>query len=472
MTKRIKFILNKELINAEFNPNSTLLDFIRKAKHLVGTKEVCKEGDCGACSVLCGELVNDKIVYKTINSCIYPLGNCNNKHIVTIEGLNQTNLNLQQKAFAENGASQCGFCTPGFIIATTGYLINNDEYNLDSAIKSLDGNICRCTGYGSIKRALTNIIDELQNQTSESRNEFLISQNIIPDYFKDIPELLSKLNAESVQNTGATESVNFISGGTDLFVQQAEKLLESDSAFMIENKLSYIKQTEEQIHIGAYVTFEEFKQSQIIKNLFGNLDESMNLIASLPIRNTATIAGNIANASPIGDLTIILLALNASLVLSDSSNKRAVQLKEFYKGYKRLAKERNEFIEEIYFNIPHEKYKINFEKVSKRKYLDIASVNSAALFIYDDNKIITANISAGGVAPVPLLLKNTSDYFSDKIISQINFGEVKPILENEISPISDVRGSADYKKLLLFQLIKAHFVESFYEFISLEDLNK
>jgi len=222
MTKEIKFILNDERINIDVNPNSTLLDFIRKIKHLPGTKEVCREGDCGACSVLSGELIEGKIFYKTINSCIYPLGNCTNKHIVTIEGLNQTKLNFQQNAFAENEAAQCGFCTPGFIIATTGFLINNENYNLESALKSLDGNICRCTGYGSIKRALTNIIRNIKPQSEQNRLDFLIESNVLPIYFKDIPNDLAKLESAAKESDNS-EWKNYISGGTDLFVQKAQE---------------------------------------------------------------------------------------------------------------------------------------------------------------------------------------------------------------------------------------------------------
>jgi len=471
MTKEIKFILNDERINIDVNPNSTLLDFIRKIKHLPGTKEVCREGDCGACSVLSGELIEGKISYKTINSCIYPLGNCTNKHIVTIEGLNQTKLNFQQNAFAENEAAQCGFCTPGFIIATTGFLINNENYNLESALKSLDGNICRCTGYGSIKRALTNIIRNIKPQSEQNRLDFLIESNVLPIYFKDIPNDLAKLESAAKESDNS-EWKNYISGGTDLFVQKAQELLEYDLNFLQEKKLNSIRKKDNSIHIGGFTSFEEFKESEIIKSLFGERIKPLDLIASLPIRNTATIAGNIANASPIGDLTIILLALNAKLVLSNSYAKRIIDLKDFHIGYKKLAKEEDEYIEEIIFEIPKMNYKINFEKVSKRKFLDIASVNSAAFFIYNADKIITAQISAGGVAPVPLLLKKTSEYFSDKNISQINFGDVKSILESESNPISDVRGSADYKRLLLFQLIKAHFLELFPELISMEDLIK
>ncbi|MCO6473029.1 MAG: hypothetical protein J5I57_04795, partial [Melioribacteraceae bacterium] len=163
MEKRLTFILNSTVINEEINPSLPLLDFIRKEKHLTGTKEVCKEGDCGACTVLLGELVDGKVKYKTVTSCIYPVGNCQGKHIVTIEGLNKSELLLQQKMFADEYASQCGFCTPGFIMSFSAYLLSNSKYSHDGAINAIAGNICRCTGYHSIIRAIDKVIAELKD---------------------------------------------------------------------------------------------------------------------------------------------------------------------------------------------------------------------------------------------------------------------------------------------------------------------
>ena len=161
MVTKIKFILNNQTISTSLKPQSSLLDFIRNEMHLTGTKEVCREGDCGACTVLLGDIIG-KLKYRSVNSCIYPLGNAAGKHIVTIEGLNGNDLNFVQEEFASNHASQCGFCTPGFINSFTGYLINSESLNSESAKNSLAGNICRCTGYASIMRAVDFSISELE----------------------------------------------------------------------------------------------------------------------------------------------------------------------------------------------------------------------------------------------------------------------------------------------------------------------
>ena len=196
----------------------------------------------------------------------------------------------------------------------------------------------------------------------------------------------------------------------------------------------------------------------------------MNLVASLPIRNSATIAGNIVNASPIADLTIILLALDSTLVLTDGSNERMVKLSKFYKGYKSLDKSESELIKEVHFPVPFSGSKFNFEKVSKRTYLDISSVNTAISLIVENGTIVSAKISAGGVAPIPLFLSKASEYLKGKPLSIEELGSTLEIVQSEISPISDVRGSKEYKRLLLNQLIKAHFISLFPQEINIGEL--
>jgi xanthine dehydrogenase small subunit len=196
----------------------------------------------------------------------------------------------------------------------------------------------------------------------------------------------------------------------------------------------------------------------------------MDLIASLPIRNCATIGGNIINASPIGDMTIFFLALNASLVLNDGKNHRKILLNDLFKGYKQLDKSDDEYLEYIEFKLPSQNSYFNFEKVSKRTHLDIASVNSAMYIEVIDNIITNIRISAGGVSPIPLYMENTSRFLLHKEIKMETVTEALPIIQSEISPISDVRGSEDYKRLLLNQLFKAHFIELFPELINVEAL--
>jgi len=466
----INFILNDKTISVEVNPAKTLLDFIRDEAGLKGTKEGCREGDCGACTVLAGELIDGTVVYKTINSCLLPIGLISKKHVVTVEGLNSTKLSQVQEEFNNEGASQCGFCTPGFIISLTGYFINELEYSADRAINSIAGNICRCTGYTAIKRAVNNLTESLKPacQNESSRLQSLINQNIIPDYFLSIPDKLSKLTNSDIHEV---EKSNFlIGGGTDLFVQKEEEVYSSKVNFVTHKKLNEIRIEKDQCVVGAGVTIEQFKNSEIIKTILPQLESKLELFASLPIRNSATFGGNLVNASPIGDSTIIFLALEAQLKITGDNRSRIVPLNEFYKGYKILDLEAFEIVEEISFDTHSGNTYFNFEKVSKRTYLDIASVNSAINLTIENDTITRASLSAGGIGPIPTWLKKTSAFLTNRVISSDTILKGLDILTSEISPISDIRGSAAYKTLLLQQLFKVHFIELFPEIVDVEVL--
>jgi xanthine dehydrogenase small subunit len=469
MENNLEFILNNEIVRTDSNSATVLLDFIRNEKHLTGTKSVCKEGDCGACAVLIGTLTENGVSYKSVNSCIYPLQNAAGKHIVTIEGLNNNKLSPIQKSFADEGASQCGFCTPGFIVSTTNYFLNETEPDIDEAIDIIAGNVCRCTGYNSIKKAVSNLVDEkyLNRDLTKNKIDELIRLNILPEYFSTIESKLKSLKQE--YNPVIEYSKNIIAGGTDLFVQKPEEMLKSNNSFISEkNKTIY--QDNDKIMIGASATINDLMYSEVFNNHFPNLNNFYNLFASHLIRNTATIGGNIVNASPIGDSSVLFLSLNAKLSLTTGENNREILLKEFYTDYKTTELKENEIIEKIILQIPGTKPFISFEKVSKREHLDIASVNTAMALTVDDNVIKSVSISAGGVAPVPLYLQATSEYLKGKQISNELIKEVVTIVEKEISPISDIRGSKEYKTLLLTQLIKAHFLKLFPHQISHEVL--
>ena len=161
----MRFILNRDIITTDVNPATSLLDFLRRNQNLKGTKEGCREGDCGACTVLIGESDGNKINYYNANSCLISIASMEGKHVITIEGLNNFELTLFQKEMVEEGGTQCGFCTPGFIVSFTGYLMNGGKYNLKDAIESVNGNICRCTGHGTIKRAVWNVLNSLEKSS-------------------------------------------------------------------------------------------------------------------------------------------------------------------------------------------------------------------------------------------------------------------------------------------------------------------
>ncbi len=453
----IQFILNKKIIKSEAKPGMTLLDFIRYTENLHGTKIGCREGDCGACTVLIGSLENGKMTYKSVTSCITPLGNAAGKHVVTVEGINpedENKLTPVQERMKEHGATQCGFCTPGFVVALTGHSLSDKVGEFKYAKDAVAGNICRCTGYKSIERAISDISQILKDRPESDSVNWLIDNNFLPDYFKDIPERLKQLKSEINENNAQV----IIGGGTDIYVQKADETVDKTIRFFADMpEFKGISIKDDTITLGASTTVNEIMKSDIFKTHFPSLQEDLLLISSEQIRNTATIAGNFVNASPIGDMSIIFTALNANLTISDSKNERKIKLKDFFKGYKEIDLKEGEYIKSVDFKLLKGNPKFSFEKVSKRKHLDIASVNTAIYYAEQNNEIAEVHISGGGLAAIPTYFAKTRDFLTNKKINTDNINAAAEILESEVSPISDVRGSAEYKKLLLKQLFKAHF---------------
>ena len=471
MTSQIHLILNDRNICISQSPGVTVIDYLRSWERLTGTKEGCKEGGCGACTVLVGELQGEKLVYKTVLSCLLPLGELSGKHLVTIEGLDREQLSPIQQVLVDYGATQCGFCTPGIVMSLTGYLLI-EKKNLDpTGVKTaLNNNLCRCTGYAAIQRATTALVQSLRNEEVYNL-ETWINRGILPEYFRDISDRLRHLPQSLAESNKDRASPEFtIAGGTELYVQQGDILAESAIRFLNQfPQMKGITTEGNSIHIRALTTFADFGNHPDIIKLIPHIQTYIQRIASHTIRQRATVGGNIITASPIGDICVILLALNAHLVLQLGNNIRKVPLRKFFQGYKKTAKKPSEILTEIIIPLPASTTKFNFEKVSKRQYLDCAAVNSAIALSCNDDAIDEIEISMGGVAPIPLFLKQTSNYFIGKQITQKAISDALPILQGEISPISDIHGSAIYKRLLARQLLIAHFIKLFPEFISLKD---
>jgi xanthine dehydrogenase small subunit len=485
-----------------------------------------------------------------MTSCLMPLANAAGKHIVTVEGINPEDGSLTpvQQAMVEASGTQCGFCTVGFVMSLTGFCLDDGERTPVAAVSSIDGNICRCTGYKSIERAAEVICRQLnrteppasaggfpdrgqdalsdlpmnaderpaasvspasisglsaKNPRADAGGSDLCGSNslssaigklIVPLYFSDIADRLKSLDSSTVLPPEGGTPNTFVGGGTDVYVQRPEQMVESEARnLFFDESLRFIREAGQCIEIGASVTVTDLLESPVMRAIFPDLYKHLKLVSSTPIRNMATLAGNFVNASPIGDMTAWFLALDASIELNMSvppasagSRVREIRLADFYKGYKQLDKADDEYITTIRFRKPVGDFHFNFEKVSKRTYLDIATVNTAISLTVEsmpgeawvppaladtsehsspaqavDHTITEAHVSAGGVGPIPLYLKETSTYLRGKQVNPETIAEAAKIMQSEISPISDVRGTADYKRLLLQQLFKAHFAELF-----------
>jgi len=452
----ISFILNQQTIQTDAPPGMALLDFIRKNQQLKGSKLVCKEGECGACSVLVGELRKDRIFYQSMTSCITPLVNAQGKHIVTIEGLNMEQLSPVQQAMVDQYGTQCGFCTPGFVVSLSGYLIANVRISREGIIASIDGNICRCTGYKSIERAADVILERVNREVPELSISNLVAKDFIPSYFNAIPSRLSKLEKPAYKKNGQVK----LGGGTDLYVQRPYKMYENAVLPLYDQaSLNGIDISGGICTFGAALTMGDLGRSAIFKKALPDADYIFKLLSSTQIRNMATIGGNLVNASPIGDFTILLLALDSTLVVEKNGVKRNLPLRDFYLDYKKTDLREGEIVEQIKFKIPTETMSVHFEKVSQRKYFDIASVNFAATLDISDQVIQSAHLAVGGVGPIPMYLHKTSDFLKGKKLTNDLLQKCLPVLNKEITPISDARGSATYKRLLARQLFIAQFLK-------------
>ncbi|MEX1189104.1 MAG: molybdopterin cofactor-binding domain-containing protein [Bacteroidia bacterium] len=456
----LQFILNDKLIKTELRSGSTVLDFVRYHKRLTGTKIGCREGDCGACTVLVGDFENGKLVYRSMTSCLMPLGNAHGKHILSVEGINMDELSPVQQTLIDTNGTQCGFCTIGFVMSLTGFVLNENDHGFEKAIASIDGNICRCTGYKSIERAAKVISDKSVIPSGSNSMAWLVENKFVPNYFLKIEERLIDLRKNNQASENNTEIPRLVlSGGTDLIVQKAHHVKKSQVQLVFdEQALNFIKLKEDRIHIGASVTVTNFAESSLIQSHFPELKRYIKLVSSTPIRNMATLAGNLVNASPIGDMTVFLLALDSDIILNNKGITRQIKLRDFYKAYKQTDKSSEEIIQEIIFNPPAKDAFFNFEKVCKRTHLDIASVNTAIQIELNDNQVVEkAHISAGGVYPYPKYLAKTAEFLKGKSLTEATIIEAQEIIQSEVAPISDARGDETYKRLLLRQLVQAHF---------------
>ncbi len=456
----IEFILNNKKISTDANKSMTLVDFIRENRNLKGTKIVCREGDCGACTVMVGELSTDKqsVSYKTITSCISPLANTNGKHIVTVEGLNiDNNLNKIQQSLKDNYASQCGFCTPGFVVAMANYCLNNDSQTQQQMLDAISGNICRCTGYVAIINAAKELVEISKEKGQKYTLEQLIKGGFIPSYFSNISKKLIE-----IQNPHTVSGIKIIAGGTDLYVQQADTLLQTPNLRYISLEQGQPVMIEDDMcSISGLATVTDLFEHKQLNQRIPNLQSYLRLLSSEAIRNMATVAGNFVNASPIGDMSAFFLALDATLLIADGDDSRKVVLKDFFLDYKKIDLKEYESIAKLWFKLPTKNSHFNFEKVSKRKHLDIATVNTAIHIEIKGDVVFNCDLSVGGVAAIPKYLTNTCEYLIGKQINNETLLQAIEVMNNEITPISDVRGTADYKRLLANQLVKAHFIKLF-----------
>ena len=462
MTRNIRFRLNETDYDIAVREEALALDWIRNEAGLKGTKEGCREGDCGACLVLLGGRAPDgSTEWRSVTSCTLAMGELDGRHVITVEGLASAGLTPVMDAMLDEGASQCGFCSPGFILALTGYLVSGSRIDPVDAMVAVEGNLCRCTGYGSIRRAASRLADEYQDLPPQldKRLAVLAERHVIPQRLATLM-LMPPVAAANPPSKAA--GALMLGGGTDYFVRNPDPGSELAPSFSDKGPAARtIIETKRNGHgsvvMGAGVNATDFFGSAIVRRAAPGIERFEHDIASPPIRNRATLAGNIANASPIADMTAMLMALDAELVLAGPDGERRVRLDQFFTGYKKIDMKPAEAIQNIEFQGGWTAF--DFEKASKRQRLDIATVNCAcAVRMAPDGTIADVRYSAGGVAAIPLRLLDVEAAMRGQKPSAALARRVGTLAGTAGSPMSDVRGSSAYRKNLLERLAWAAFI--------------
>ena len=431
-------LINKKKVEVKnIQHDITLLDWLRNYHKITGTKEGCAEGDCGACSVIINK--KSKEDSKPINSCLVRLGQVIGSNITTIEGLGcDKNPHPLQMAFSKEYASQCGYCTPGFIMTgvsliNSGKVINNDTIN-----DAISGNLCRCTGYSPIIKAIKSLSDR---KTKLKKVEIINKEKKVR--FGNITYLKPN-NLKELKDYLEVKSFQFIAGGTDLNLQRPIINEKENNIICLSSikELNFIKKFKEKMVLGGAVTIENFLDS--VRSKMPELIEILQRFGSPQIRNQGTIGGNLCTSSPIGDLAPLLMVLNSDINVFGKNGIKKTNIKNFFKGYRKNILKKDEIILSIEIPYPNKKNKIFSWKLSKRYDQDISTISLAINIQTQKNIIKEIQMAAGGVAATPKSLdKLCKSMLEKKLDDAIDFATEN--LDKFIQPISDLRGSSHYR---------------------------
>ena len=468
----IRFILNSEVVHlADVSPTLTLLDYLRLQRHLTGTKEGCAEGDCGACTVLAGRLGRKGLVYETVNVCIRFVGSLDACHVVTVEHLSDVNDRLHpvQQAMIDFHGSQCGFCTPGIVMSLYGLWLETAKADAALIEKTLQGNLCRCTGYESILQAalamgeadnsgdkliVTHeaISDKLAELHDGSRVEIdhAEGKTIVPGSLDDLAEVLETHPDATV-----------VAGSTDVGLWVTKNIRDIAPAVYIGNlvELQTIQEGDDGITFGAGVTYTDAFQA--IARCYPTMGALWDRIGGQQVRNMGTVGGNIANGSPIGDTPPPLIALDASVTLRKGSSERTIPLEDFFIDYGKQDRKPGEFVASVHIPPLPDGEHFAAYKISKRRDEDITAVLGAFRVALDDTgTVISARIAYGGVAATPKRAKAVEAALVGKPWNQATVENAMRAFDSDFSPLTDWRASAEYRMLTTRNLLKRFFLET------------
>lgn len=468
MSDHLTFILNgkrEDVIDAA--PTTTLLNYLRRAKRLTGTKEGCAEGDCGACTVAVGELTEGTIRYRPLNACIQFLPMLHGKSVVTVEGLKSPDgvLHPCQQAIVDCHGSQCGFCTPGFVMSL--YSLGSSapsasKYQINNA---LAGNLCRCTGYGPLIDAAEVMTRSEQPNWDRQRiaREHELLAVIAPcntiidgDQRSYRPNTVDQLSDLFEQHPDAI----IVAGATDVGLWVTKQLRQLPVTIHIGQieELRAIRIHDDRLWIGAAATYAEAEQ--IILERFPDFGELIRRIGGVQVRSAGTIGGNVANGSPIGDTPPALIALGADVVLRKGKSQRRLPLEKYFIAYGQQDRASGEFVEGIEIPLLNASDQFRCYKVSKRFDQDISALCGCFNVRVDAGVVTRARIAFGGMAGTPMRARSVEDQLLGEPWSLATIDNTMSAFEQDFAPISDMRASAAYRMLTAKNLLRKYFTET------------